>query len=114
LHHVSLFIFYAFSSTKSENRRAEQVLQWGVGVGTVGRETWQGNKEEVEYSAKMSILSGYFQVQYFQRQNQNTYIHTHIERTHWNLNPLSKCSIFIVIQVSTTPSNKSTFACLKV
>jgi hypothetical protein len=27
---VSLFIFYGFSSTKSKNRRAEQVL-WGGG-----------------------------------------------------------------------------------
>jgi hypothetical protein len=32
-HHVPLFIFYVFSSTKSENRRAEQVLWWGDGVG---------------------------------------------------------------------------------
>jgi hypothetical protein len=31
------FIFYVFSSTKSENRRMEQVLQrWGKGIGTSG------------------------------------------------------------------------------
>jgi hypothetical protein len=39
--HVFLFIFYLFSSTKSENRRAEQFLQeWRgmcVCVGTSGR-----------------------------------------------------------------------------
>jgi hypothetical protein len=34
--HVSLFIFYVFSSTRSENRRAEQV-QHGEEVSTDGR-----------------------------------------------------------------------------
>jgi hypothetical protein len=36
-----LFIFYVFSSTKSENRRAQQVLprEWEVGTG--GRRWWR-------------------------------------------------------------------------
>jgi hypothetical protein len=40
--HVSLFIFYAFSSTKLENRRAEQVLPRGEGRGSalVEGERW--------------------------------------------------------------------------
>jgi hypothetical protein len=33
--HVSHFIFYVFSSTKSENRRAEQILR-GHGLAPVG------------------------------------------------------------------------------
>jgi hypothetical protein len=41
--HVSFFIFYVFSSTKWENRRAEQVL-WGKPVGTGGRGDVAGEK----------------------------------------------------------------------
>jgi hypothetical protein len=41
-HHVSLIIFYDFSSTKSENRRVEQVLpgggEFGTSVGESGGE----------------------------------------------------------------------------
>jgi hypothetical protein len=35
-HHISHFIFYIVSSTKSENRRAEQVLLRGQGLAPVG------------------------------------------------------------------------------
>jgi hypothetical protein len=35
--HVSCFIFYVFSSTKLENRRAEQILLGGGAVVTSGR-----------------------------------------------------------------------------
>jgi hypothetical protein len=49
-HHVSCFIFYVFPSTKSENRRVEQVLPrgrrrrgsgWHRGRGEVGQK-WVG------------------------------------------------------------------------
>jgi hypothetical protein len=45
-----LIIFYVFSSTKSANRRAEQV-KWGWGGGTSGRGRWQGQGLEEEYNA---------------------------------------------------------------
>jgi hypothetical protein len=37
---MSCFSFYLFSSTKSENRRVEQVLHWWGGVAPVGVESW--------------------------------------------------------------------------
>jgi hypothetical protein len=42
-HHVSCLFFNVFSSTKSENRRVEQVL-WGGGewLAPVGAGRWQG------------------------------------------------------------------------
>jgi hypothetical protein len=49
--HVSLVIFYVFSSTKLENRRAEQVLpRTGGGGGTCGNGELRGNGWEDEYS----------------------------------------------------------------
>jgi hypothetical protein len=43
MHHIFLFIFYLFPSTKSDNRRVEQVLL-GVRDGTDGRRevAWKG------------------------------------------------------------------------
>jgi hypothetical protein len=41
--HASLFIFYVFSSTTSENRRVEQVLL-GRGGWHCGRGRWQGKR----------------------------------------------------------------------
>jgi hypothetical protein len=41
-HHVSCFIFYVFSSSKSENRRAGQLLWGGRAVGTGRREEVAG------------------------------------------------------------------------
>jgi hypothetical protein len=47
--HVSHFIFYVFSFTKSENWRAEQVLSGGVG--TVEGGQWQKRGYENEHGA---------------------------------------------------------------
>jgi hypothetical protein len=41
-HHVFLFIFYLFSSTKSENKRVEQVPPEVGGFGTSGRGVMAG------------------------------------------------------------------------
>jgi hypothetical protein len=44
--HVSCFIFYGFSSIKSENRRVEQVLLGGEGRRVIGKGGREGGGSE--------------------------------------------------------------------
>jgi hypothetical protein len=44
-------MFYAFSSTKSENRRAEQVLPWVKGLALAGGRRWWGKGLGGKYGA---------------------------------------------------------------